>query len=599
MKWDGYQFVLEHMANLAGTAPACLPQMEIAGKDLEVSWDGTACSIRASDLNALCRGIFLFLKHQHLSEYHILESRHFKWCGAMVDVSRCAVLKKEAVFRLLDRLAALGMNEFMLYTEDLYTLEDYPYFGYMRGRYTDADLREMDAYAQRLGIEMVPCIQTLAHLGAFLQWNESIPLRDQPTILLTDDEAALDLIRAEIRAMRENFSSRRIHIGMDEAASVGLGRYYLLNGPTDRFDLLSRHLERVVAICGEYGFEPMMWSDMFFRLGSKTQDYYDLDAEIPSRAIEALPEVELCYWDYEHTDRAHFARMIDRHVAMHRKTCFAGGIHTWHGFLPNVRMTDASMLPAMEACLEKGMDHVLATIWGDDGNETDVFLALSRLTIFSESCWMGEKATEEERARKGAWVSGLSPAASDAMGELFAGPIDRRTGKGLIYCDPLYPFLEYPEDTPEKLAKRAEDALRVLEHERECAEIRYARSVFRLVMAKQAYMEKIRSAYMQGARAEIQEDLPSLYAALDRAIEEQIETHRTLWERDFKRNGWELLAMRYGAVRERARDVFREAMQWGSGERARMEELDEAPLPAARKGGMQFFQTYTVPSHYL
>ena len=80
-------------------------------------------------------------------------------------------VKKEAVFRLLDRTAALGMNLFMLYTEDLYTLEDYPYFGYLRGRYTSEELRAIDDYAMELGVEVVPCIQTLAHLGSFLQWN--------------------------------------------------------------------------------------------------------------------------------------------------------------------------------------------------------------------------------------------------------------------------------------------------------------------------------------------------------------------------------------------------------------------------------------------
>ena len=127
------------------------------------------------------------------------------------------------------------MNLFMLYTEDLYTLEDYPYFGYLRGRYTSEELRAIDDYALELGVEVVPCIQTLAHLGSFLQWNRSIPIRDQATVLLCDDEDAYAFIEAEIKAMRSNFRSRRIHIGMDEAASVGLGRYYSIHGAVDRW----------------------------------------------------------------------------------------------------------------------------------------------------------------------------------------------------------------------------------------------------------------------------------------------------------------------------------------------------------------------------
>ena len=60
---------------------------------------------------------------------------------------------------------------------------------------------------------------------------------------------------------------------MDEAHGVGLGNYYQLHGPTDRFDLLTRHLNRVVEICRELGFRPIMWSDMFYRLGSRVNDY--------------------------------------------------------------------------------------------------------------------------------------------------------------------------------------------------------------------------------------------------------------------------------------------------------------------------------------
>ena len=163
-----------------------------------------------------------------------------------------------------------------------------------------------DDYALELGVEVVPCIQTLAHLGSFLQWNRSIPIRDQATVLLCDDEDAYAFIEAEIKAMRSNFRSRRIHIGMDEAASVGLGRYYSIHGAVDRFDLLTRHMKRVTGLCRKHGFEPMLWSDMFFRLASAGADYYDPKAVVPQEALANLPEAELCYWDYEHTDPAHY-----------------------------------------------------------------------------------------------------------------------------------------------------------------------------------------------------------------------------------------------------------------------------------------------------
>ena len=87
--------------------------------------------------------------------------------------------------------------------------------------------------------------------------------------------------------MRTCMKTNRIHIGMDEAHGVGLGQYLFKNGTTDRHALLCRHLEKVVAICEKHGFRPIMWSDMFFRLGSKTNEYYDLEADVPQHVIDS------------------------------------------------------------------------------------------------------------------------------------------------------------------------------------------------------------------------------------------------------------------------------------------------------------------------
>ena len=185
----------------------------------------------------------------------------------------------------------------MLYTEDTYPVAGYPYLGYLRGRYTEAELRELDDYAASSGVELVPCIQTLAHLEQFLQWSESTPLKDNDTCLLVDEPKVYDFIRAELESVSRIFRSRRIHIGMDEAHGIGLGKYYALHGPTDRFALLTRHLNRVVDMCQSLGLKPIMWSDMFYRLGSAKNDYYDPDARVPESAVANIPQVALCYWD--------------------------------------------------------------------------------------------------------------------------------------------------------------------------------------------------------------------------------------------------------------------------------------------------------------
>ena len=46
-------------------------------------------------------------------------------------------------------------------------------------------------------------------------------------------------------------------------------------------------------ICAKHGLKPMIWSDMFFRLGSKNNDYYDMQWDIPPDVKPDLPLEEL------------------------------------------------------------------------------------------------------------------------------------------------------------------------------------------------------------------------------------------------------------------------------------------------------------------
>ena len=78
--------------------------------------------------------------------------------GVMIDLSRNAVMKVEYAKSVLERLAILGYDYAMLYTEDVYELPGEPYFGMLRGRLTAADVRAIDDHAAALGIELVPCL---------------------------------------------------------------------------------------------------------------------------------------------------------------------------------------------------------------------------------------------------------------------------------------------------------------------------------------------------------------------------------------------------------------------------------------------------------
>ena len=566
------------------------------GEELSLLMDGERLTVEAPDISAAARGLFLaacaLRDGKDIPELH--QTRHIASCGMMLDMSRGGVMTVEAVKGMIDAHAALGLNLMMLYTEDTYTVPEAPYLGYLRGRYTEKELREMDDYAAESGVELVPCVQTLAHLEQFLQWDVNRDIKDNDCVLMIDEPKTYAWIRAALTALRRCFRTNRIHIGMDEAHGVGLGEYYQKHGAVNRFELLNRHLNRVVDICKELGFKPIMWSDMFYRLGSKNNDYYDTDAVVPESAIAQIPDVALCYWDYYHTDEQFYAGMLEGHRKMGKEVVFAGGIWTWSGILPHVRKTNATMYPALRACLKAGIGTVLATLWGDDGCETDYRLALNQLPIYSEHVWLGEDCTRAEVERMGERLTGLSEACFNAMGAFYADDDDRRPGKGLFYCDPLYPLTEGLWDLT-GYREGLEEGIKTLERHLDDSRCEYAWLAMRIALEKLNWVNELRPAYLRGDKAVVLTMANEKLPAMRELYVKMMSVWREQWESGRKRNGWETICARLGAVIARLDDVQRILLRWADGTIECVEELDEMPLPASRLCGRQDYHTMSFP----
>lgn len=187
--------------------------------------------------------------HADEAEYSDCQSCKFDSDGFMLDCSRNGVAKVEVAKRLILQMALMGLNTLMLYTEDTYEIPEQPYFGYMRGRYSQKELQELDQYAQGFGIELIPCIQTLAHLNQMFRWSAFQSVKDVNDIMLAEEPATYELIEQMLRACRNSFSTHKIHIGMDEAWMLGLGNYQIKRGVVPTIEIFCRHLSKVNEIC--------------------------------------------------------------------------------------------------------------------------------------------------------------------------------------------------------------------------------------------------------------------------------------------------------------------------------------------------------------
>ena len=334
-------------------------------------------SIRYSEKAALFRALGLAAERDEES-YSLSQSPRFTLNGAMVDCSRNAVPKLPFIKGYIRQLALMGLNTLMLYTEDTYEIGNNPYFGYMRGRFTAEELREIDDYAYAYGIEVIPCIQTLAHLNAALRWwHQYDYIRDIDDILLVDHPDTYRLIEEMIKACRAGFRSKRIHIGMDEAENLGRGKYRNTHGTPDYFDIICGHLNKVVDICRKYDFQPMIWSDMFFKLVSNGA-YYDV--KIPEEILERVPAgVDLVYWDYYSMKPEIYEHSCRNHMQFkNNRMLFAGGAWKWSGFAPRVGHSMQVSPMALDIFYREGGREAFVTMWGDNGAEASL-TALCRM----------------------------------------------------------------------------------------------------------------------------------------------------------------------------------------------------------------------------
>ncbi len=307
--------------------------------------------------------------------------------GVMIDCSRNAVMTVSAVKSYAHLLSEMGYDTIMLYTEDTYEVNNEPYFGYMRGRYSKKELKELDSYCNSIGIELIPCIQTLAHCNALFQIsNEYEKIRDCDDILLIDNPRTYELIENMFSTISECFTSKKIHIGMDEASKVGLGKYLKQNGYTDRFELINGHLHKVCELANKYSLQPMLWSDMFCQLATNASHYLD-DGDVENiRKKSDLPQnASLVYWDYYSSDYKHYMECLAVNKMFDRTVIFAGGAWTWKGFMPDNGYSISNTAAAIKACRDSGIDNVFMTLWGDDGAECSKYSILPALLFAAEA----------------------------------------------------------------------------------------------------------------------------------------------------------------------------------------------------------------------
>lgn len=585
----GTELLLRELDSVTGTEPLSITVHFHQKETLEVQKSGSGITVWCREAAHYFRGLNWAIHQDVSGPITKTEPVCFPKNGFMLDCSRNAVFTTETVKRLIRHLARLGMNLLMLYTEETYEVKEEPYFGIYRGRYSQEEIREIDAYARLFGIELVPCIQTLAHLRNALKWPLGKDIKDTEDILLVGEDKVYAFIEELLKAVSDSFSTRRVHLGMDEAAQLGLGQYLSRNGYRESSKLMKEHSARVFAICQKLGLEPMIWSDMYITSNTGST-YYDIDETTDTSHWEKPDkELGLVYWDYYNENDKLYRNMLRVHEELTNHLSFAGGCWVWNGICPNYGRAFRCTISALDACREYRVPEVFCTAWLDNGSETPLEAAYPGLALFGH---LGFHETADKEAFQEEFRICMDGRLEDfyqleAFDSLFTGMGNNmksdNPSKYYLYEDALLGIFDYHLQGIDTETYYRDLALRMAS----CAEtspvyrdlFHFYQELAQVLAGKMDLGVRIKNAYDRKDLSTLKELCSSVIPRLIDHMWKLKLIREQLWLRDAKPFGYELLDIKLGGVLTRLASNKRRLESYLNGTVDRLEELEQERLP--------------------
>ncbi len=566
------------------------------GIGIHVTKKNDVRQITVGNKNELARAWYLMLRNDSLNEYEIKEQLSFQDLGVMLDCSRNAVMKLPTLFEYIRQLAVFGYQSLQLYTEDTIKVPEEPYFGYMRGAYTKEEIKQIDTYCSFFGMELVPCIQTLAHINQITRYERYEDIIDVNDIFLVGNEKTYQLIERIVATASECFTSRRINIGMDEAHMLGLGKYLDQHGYQNRFTIMVEHLKRVQEILHRYGFTAMMWSDMFFRLLANGEYYSLKEEQLNNDLLQHVPkDIELVYWDYYSRDYEHYEQNLATHFRISDRIGFAAGAWKWTGFAPENSYSQVAGLQAMKACVEKGVKTFLVTCWGDNGAEASAFSVLPTLFYYSELAYGFEQLINKDFTKEKEYneyfkvatgISWTEYMLLDSPNEVFTETDYTHSNacKFLLYNDVLIGTFDSIVKSEIKKAyqeKKTKLAAVAETNTRYSYLFQTLSSLCFLLEEKSDLGVQIKHAYDKKDFIRLREIAEVKILEVIKRLDQFKRDFRYQWHKENKSFGFEIQLIRLGGLKERLYYAKEQILLWTEGGIEQIDELEVERLPFA------------------
>ncbi|HMD02379.1 MAG TPA: glycoside hydrolase family 20 zincin-like fold domain-containing protein, partial [Candidatus Baltobacteraceae bacterium] len=315
----------------------------------------------------------------------IVDRPALRWRVLSDDVSRGPLPTMRYFEERIRTIAGFKMNGYSPYMEHVFVDPKHPLPAPLDG-ITPDQLRELDSYARRFHVALIPEQQTFAHMHETLRWERYAPLAELPHgYLLTPADPAgeayvRDLIADELSAVPD---PPFFHIGSDEPSDLGRGRSAALVAAQGEGPLYTQHVVATANfVLAHSHARPMLWDDAL----SRHPELFSL-----------LPK-GLVFVNWHYGSESTYLPYIKRIAGGGFEQMVAPGALNWNEIYPDL---DAALANIDRFVSEGKTANVLGlfqTVWHDDG-ETLYEATWYPVLYAAASAWERDSVPRERFAR--------------------------------------------------------------------------------------------------------------------------------------------------------------------------------------------------------
>lgn len=325
-----------------------------------------------------------------------------KVVGYQLDISRCKVPTMATLHRMVDMLSTLGYNQFQLYTEHTFAYSHHEAVWCEASPMTPAEIRELDAYCAKRGIELVPNQNSFGHLEHWLRHPDYNDLSEMPAggsvykrwgdyvsqtprALCPTDSRCVDFLAGLYDELFPCFRSKYVNVGCDETIELwdaeNKGRSQAEIQAKGAARVYFDFLLKIHRLCAARGHRMMFWGDIILH---------------SPELIPDLPKDVVCLnWGYEANHP--FARETAAFKAAKRDFVVCPGTSAWGSLSGRVNNMMANIDNAITNGLPNGALGILLADWGDGGHPNPWVTSLPSI-IYASHRLRGRQLTRDQLA---------------------------------------------------------------------------------------------------------------------------------------------------------------------------------------------------------